>query len=240
MEQPKRVIIERRFRGPPDSGNGGYSCGVLGALFGLGAVTEVTLRKPPPLDRPFDVASRADGSITLELEGELVAEAKPSTLDVTPPAAPSFDEAVAASTRYAWREDHPYPTCFVCGPKRPPHDGLCVFPGPVEGRAIAAAPFVPDETLVDASGTLRPEIAWATLDCPSWFGFHVLHPTFSERVLLGRLTARIDKLPKRGDRCIAVGWSLGREGRKIPCGSALYTESGALLALAQAMWIVLK
>ena len=44
------VMIPRRFNGPPDSGNGGYSCGVVAALLDAPAV-EVTLRAPPPLER---------------------------------------------------------------------------------------------------------------------------------------------------------------------------------------------
>ena len=54
------VVIERRFRGPPESANGGYACGLVAGL--LGGVAEVTLRLPPPLDRELDVV-RADGEL---------------------------------------------------------------------------------------------------------------------------------------------------------------------------------
>jgi len=40
------VTIERRFCGPPESGNGGYSCGLLAAH--VGGPAEVTLRRSPP------------------------------------------------------------------------------------------------------------------------------------------------------------------------------------------------
>jgi hypothetical protein len=199
------VTIARRYNGPPASGNGGYSCGLVGTL--LGGVAEVTLRSPPPLERPLDV-ERHDAGLRL----------------------------VAG---FAWRDDHPYPTCFVCGPRRSPGDGLCIYTGPVAGRAIVAAPFVPDASLGDDAGVVRPEIVWATLDCPSWFGFLAFQP-FDGLVLLGRLAARIDARPAVGDRCIAVGWFVGREGRKIRCGSALYADHGALLAVGQATWIALK
>ena len=43
------ILIDSRFRGPDDSGNGGYSCGVIAREHG-GAELEVTLRLPPPLD----------------------------------------------------------------------------------------------------------------------------------------------------------------------------------------------
>jgi len=230
------VIIARRFRGPPDSGNGGYTCGRVGAL--LGRTAEVTLRSPPPLDRPMDV-ERGEGTVRLSEDGRLVAEARVAELDLVPPPAPTLDEATKASARFPWRDEHPYPTCFVCGPKRAPGDGLCIYPGAVPGRDVAAAPFVPDASLADEQGLVRPEFVWAALDCPSWFGFGCFH-TSDVRVLLGRLTARLDALPRAGDRCIAVGWSLGREGRKILAGSALYTEAGVLLAVGHATWIASK
>lgn len=170
---------------------------------------------------------------------ELVAEAKPSRVELVPPAAPSFAEAADAAKRFPWYTGHPYPSCFVCGPERTPGDGLCIHPGAIPERNVAAAPFLLDPSIVDANGRLRPEIAWAALDCPSWFGFDCFH-AFEGRILLGRLTARIDDLPRLGDRCIAGGWFLERDGRKIHCGSAIWSESGAVLAVARATWITLK
>jgi len=230
------VTIARRFRGPPESGNGGYSCGIAAAF--LDGPAEVTLRKPPPLDTPLRVERGAQG-VTLFDQADVVAEAKAAALDIAPPAPPSWAEAVEASSRYPWRETHPYPSCFVCGSQRTAGDGLCVWPGKVAGRDLAAAPFAPAADLYGADGLLRPEIVWASLDCPSWYGYFTVHP-FDSKVLLGRLAARIDSRPRAGERCICVGWFLAREGRKVHCGSALYSESGALHATGKATWIVLK
>jgi len=47
------IIIDRRYCGPPNSGNGGYVCGRLARHIEGGA--EITLRAPPPLDKPLDV-----------------------------------------------------------------------------------------------------------------------------------------------------------------------------------------
>ena len=44
-----RIIIKSRFNGPPDSGNGGYVCGIVGSA--IEGPSIVTLRKPPPLER---------------------------------------------------------------------------------------------------------------------------------------------------------------------------------------------
>jgi len=230
------LIIERRFCGPTDSANGGYACGRVASL--LDGPAEVTLRSPPPLERALDV-ERTDGGVRVLASGKLVAEARPTLLAIDPPPPPTFAEATAASERYPWREGHPYPRCFVCGPERSRGDGLCIYPGAVEGRDLAAAPFFPDATLVDEGGSVRPEIVWATLDCPSWYGFNCLHP-FEGLVLLGRLAARLDARPREGDRCISAGWFLGREGRKIHCASALYSEAGDVLAAGKATWIALQ
>ena len=50
MSGTNEVLIEPRFRGPPESGNGGYVCGIVGAA--AGEPVSVRLRRPPPLDLP--------------------------------------------------------------------------------------------------------------------------------------------------------------------------------------------
>ena len=61
------LTIERRFCGPPASGNGGYVAGLLARELG-GSVCEVTLLAPPPLDRPLEM--RWDGAAAHPLDGE--------------------------------------------------------------------------------------------------------------------------------------------------------------------------
>ena len=46
---PASLSIPARFNGPPASGNGGYSCGVLAAC--VAGPARVRLHAPPPLDR---------------------------------------------------------------------------------------------------------------------------------------------------------------------------------------------
>ncbi|HEY3542877.1 MAG TPA: ASCH domain-containing protein, partial [Gaiellaceae bacterium] len=48
------LVIAARYRGPARSGNGGYTCGLVAGLLG-GSDVEVTLRAPPPLDRPLRI-----------------------------------------------------------------------------------------------------------------------------------------------------------------------------------------
>jgi hypothetical protein len=215
-----RLVIDNRFRGPSASGNGGYTCGIVAAL--VGGPTQVTLRLPPPLDRPLDV--QRDGDVVRVLDGEsVVAEAAPAQIELELPEPVSFDDATRAAAPDLESE---FPECFVCGHART--DGLRIFAGPVAGRDVVAAPWVPG---ADAVG---PEFVWAALDCPGAYATGVLG---RGTVLLGRLAARVGRVPHAGERCVVVGWSLGDDGRKHHAGTALFGEAGDVLGVGRALWI---
>jgi hypothetical protein len=107
------MVIERRYRGPDESGNGGYACGVFARL--VDGDAEVTLRVPPPLDTPL----RAEGGDVFDGD-TLVAEVRPTAVELALPVPPTVVEAGAADPL------HPFPNCFVCGPART--DGLGLRP----------------------------------------------------------------------------------------------------------------
>ena len=86
----------------------------------------------------------------------LVAQARRTELELTPPAAPSFAEAQAASKSCIGFVRHPLPHCFVCGPKRAEGDGLRIFPGRSADDAVFAAPWVPHASLDDGAGVSHP------------------------------------------------------------------------------------
>jgi hypothetical protein len=109
----------------------------------------------------------------------------------------------------------------------------------VRERAIVAAPWVPHSTVCDDDGLVHQEIVWAALDCPSWFG-SLEFEAGTGQALLGQLTARVLRRPAVAEPCVAIGWSRGREGRKLFAGAALYTGSGELLGWSDAIWIELK
>ena len=232
-----QVLIEPRFCGPSNSGNGGYTCGLLAGF--LPGVAEVTLRSPPPIATPLEVAQKADGGVALLDGSTLIAEAQSTTLSLALPAPASWEEARTASRDYPGFRHHQYPSCFVCGPHRLHGDGLALFPGPVDDRGVVAAPWAPAHDLCDADGRLRAAFMWAALDCPSWYGYAAFHEP-APPILLGRLTAELLDLPHAGDACVVMGWFLGREGRKIRCASAVFGPKGRALAWAEATWVVLK
>lgn len=216
------IVIPRRFRGPEASANGGYTCGLVAELVDADVV-EVTLLKPPPLD--VAMAVERDGDFVRVLcDGELVVEARPGVLDLEPPPAPDFAEATRLSDARGADPDHPFPGCFVCGPRG---EGLRLRPLPFgDGRVVAPWRVEPD--------LATERFAWAALDCP---GGWAVQPDGSRGIsVLGRLTGRVDSPPQAGDECVVVGWPLGpAEGRKLHAGTALFRD-GTLLALGRAVW----
>ncbi len=230
------LYIEWRFRGPPESGNGGYSCGLLGVLFGEPA--EVTLRIPPPLETTMVVEERLGGGLTATHGGSVIMEAVPVALDVDVPNAVTLAEAEKASSRFAGFHDHAFPACFVCGPDRDEGDGLRIFPGDLGGGA-SAAPWTPDGTVASSSGVVHPEIVWAALDCPTgWTTWYAAQDAGVS--LLGRLAATIVKPVIAGSPHVAAAWPAGRDGRKHHATSAILSPDGEPHAFARATWVELK
>lgn len=229
----KEVIIDRRFRGPPQSGNGGYVCGLIANA--LNGPAEVTLKAPPPLDTPLTLVKTESGASLMHGDLEL-GVARTATLDLQAPPPVTLAQAEAASAHFSGFHTHIFPECFVCGPARAQGDGLRIFAGAEDGRGVAYAPWRPDSRDCDASGRVAPEIVWAALDCPSYFGLH--SPNLP--ALLGRMTAVVLERPRAGETCVLAGWKLTEDGRKHVAGSALYAEDGCVLALAKAVWVELK
>src|SRR5215203_4530060 len=218
--QDRPVVIARRFNGPPGSGHGGYSAGCVGVLVEAPAA-EVTLRRPPPLETPLAV-ERSDGAVALSDGGRVVAEARPASLSIVAPAPVGIDEAAAASARFAWQHDHPFPTCFGCGPRRDPADALRLFTGPV-GDGRFAVPWTPQPWTGD--GAVEPLFAWAALDCPS---SAPAHGTISAPVVLGRFTVALERPIAVGAPHVIQSWLERTEGRKRETAVAIFAAAGGV------------
>ncbi|MDG4793766.1 hypothetical protein [Micromonospora sp. WMMD1082] len=214
------MIIEARFNGPSGSGNGGWSAGVFAAAYGADAPVEVTLRRPPPLDTPLTLVA---GEVH-DPAGEVVAQLRPAQEwdnEVVPPV--DLATARSASAAYPGLIDHPFPGCYVCGPDRA--DGLRIFPGPLPDGRTAAPVRTPQG--------VTPATVWAALDCPG--GWAVIGA--GRPYVLGRITARVEALPRPGDECVVTGAAIGTEGRKALVRTSLYAPDGNLLGHARATWI---
>jgi len=226
------VSIPSRFNGPLNSGQGGYSAGVL-AGFLEGAV-EVSLRRPVPLEKPLDVVPYNGESVRLLDGEELVAEARSALeLDVDVPAPVSPDDARLSATRYRGLRDWVFRRCFVCGLAR--EDAFGVFAGQVEDRQLVASPWTPPEWTADPAGLVLPEFVWAVLDCPTYFALY----TSGELPMsvLARLAVRIDAPVVVGDQHVVIAWPLERDGRKRQAGAAVLSADGDALAVAHALLI---
>lgn len=160
------LIVPSPFNGPPASGNGGYSCGVVAARFD--GPCAVSLRRPVPLDRQLDleaanglgagIAGDADEPEVLRVTaaGELIAEAVAAP-EIAPWQAPAVDLDAArdATSRFVPPASGFFDHCFVCGRGR--HDGFCVFPGPTADGELVASTWTPPKWAADEDGAVLPE-----------------------------------------------------------------------------------
>lgn len=235
MDASRRLVIDRRYNGPPDSGNGGYVCGAFAVA--TDADVRVRLLAPPPLDTPLEVApGDAPGTYLLRQGDRPVASATEAALTLEVPAAPPYVQAVWAAQHYVGFQQHTFPDCFVCGPHRRRGDGLRIFPGVLDS-GIVAAPWLPADDLDGGDGKVAVEFLWAALDCPGYFAVVQDSP---RPMVLGEMHAHVDRRVRVGGPCTVIGWSLGSDGRKHHSGTALFDEDGELFARARATWVELK
>ncbi len=230
------LLVPHHFHGPPDSGNGGYTCGLIAEA--LDFTPQITLRKPIPLNSPLQLSQQADGSYQLlqEQDNSLVssiAVAGDFLLEV--PEAISFEAATAASQQYlGHRAVLAYPSCFVCGVQRAAGEGLHIYAGSVPNSAYYAAPWVPATQLATTDGFIPPRYIWAALDCP---GAYAAMGKTVKNLLLGRMSAQKYHPLLAGQQSVLMAWLMAQEGRKYHTGTALYDDQGRCLAKALATWI---
>ena len=230
------VVIERRFRGPPNSVNGGYACGVAAAALGDGTV-EVTLHAPPPLERPLSIVVDGDEARILDDDATMaVARRSSSAIELPPPVAyATAREAAETFDVAAYRAVHEFPECFVCGPDRAEGDGLRILSAASGEARMRIWPWTPHENLFE-HGALDARLLWAALDCPGGLAGLLAGDDLPPAVL-GRLTATVNRRPQLGEPLVVAGWTGDRHGRKTQAGTAIWSASGEVLAAGQATWI---
>lgn len=232
----EQVIVRRRFNGPPNSAQGGYACGVVAEA--IEGSAEVRLRLPPPLETPLELRRNGSGEVTL-LDGDrVVAEGRPAELALDVPAPVSEAEARAGAAACTWVERHPFPTCFGCGPEREPGDAIRLLLGPVPGREVVAAPWVPDRSLAGDGEEVRDVFMWAALDCPT-----SQHPSLLEGcgpAVLGVMRARIDAPARAGEPHTVIAWTIRHDGRRHHGGAAIHDADGRLCGVAEGVWVELR
>lgn len=225
------VLIDPRFCGPSSSGNGGYVCGITASY--LKRPAAVRLSVPPPLSKTLRLETTSSRA-TLYDGDEVVATALPTVLTVEPPEPPTMPQTITATRNFRGFTDHRFPQCFVCGPRRGAGDGLRIFAGPVEGRDIVAAPWLPEPAFGGREMVDEPFV-WAALDCPG--GFAVWPDDPEVAIVLGELAVRINRHVPIGRHIRVIGWPIAIEGRKRRSGTALFDENNDVLAVGEAIWL---
>ncbi len=231
------VIITPQFRGPPNSGNGGYVCGLLASRLPGSTMTAV-LRAPIPIDTPLRIAVEAGVARLTSLGGDLIAEgraADPSDLP-TPPAPPSLEAATVAGRGFFGLARTFHPVCFTCATDLEEGYGLRVFVGQLAGadEGVVAGPWTPHANFRGADGLISHEAVWGALDCP---GSVAWVEKGGSGGLLGTMTCEIRRRPAAGEACVVVAWPIERGGRKSIAGTALFSARGELLARSRQIWI---
>ena len=74
------LTIASRYKGPPESGNGGYVCGLIATS--LQVDIRVRLVAPPPLETPLELAPDGEGQWVLSSAAGPVARAVAGRCDV--------------------------------------------------------------------------------------------------------------------------------------------------------------
>jgi hypothetical protein len=261
------LIVPSRFRGPPSSGNGGWSAGAIAAYAGSHdpacphpstssghrdharpwPVVSVSLTAPPPLDTPMTLAPADpddEGSgVVASHDGRPVLSARCTDDEVGDVPRVSPDEARAAEASYHGLAGHPFPTCFSCGTGREAGDGLLIFPGRVadhDGRARVAATWTPDPTVGEDYHVYAGDQARAALPV-TWAALDCVGGwagDLEERLMvLARMTARIDSLPLIGEEHVVVGMGRGNDGRKTFTSATIYDADGRVVASAEHLWV---
>jgi hypothetical protein len=228
----EEIVIDPAFEGPAASAHGGYTCGTLAPY--LPADAEITLRRPVPLGTALTLVPYP-GGLTLRDGTTVVAEGASTGLAHDAPEPPGFAEALAATASFAGLRSHPYPRCLGCGPDRTDAVALRIFPGPLAGRDLVAAVWYPGSDAT-ADGRIRPEFAWAALDCPGGWAA-TRFGRVDRPAVLGRMAARLPAPIPAGSAHIVVGWPAGVSGRKLAAGSALYSRDGILQGFSRQTWI---
>jgi hypothetical protein len=245
------VVVPARFVGPPGSANGGWIAGTLAGYLdapaaGTAWAAEAVLRARTPLQVPLSIEAADGAGVRLTHDGTVLVEAYPAA-PAEPAQAPPFvehaaaEQAAAAALRTA---AHPFSMCFGCGTGRAPGDGLRLLPGPVPDGppGLVAVPWTIDASLAGPEGTIGRHLLWSALDCPSFWAHQAALPGEELIALLARQTVTLADAAAAdtvtpGTTYIVVARADAAEGRKLHASSALYDQTGHLVAAATALWI---
>lgn len=237
------MILSQRFCGPPKTGNGGFTAGILVEAVGTNAA-EIRLLNPTPVETSIILESQKgqQGAIYDDSK-KILATLKSISVEDFPdyklPIVPDLEDAKKISAFYPGFTTHPFPTCFVCGPKREVNDGMRIFVGPAPEQIgfenLMVGHWLPDETVVSESGVVRDAVIWGALDCPGGFSAVLDEP---QLIVLSKIRGKIIERPKTGENYIVMSWRLQKMSRAFKVMTAIFkSDSKSLMAIAEALWL---
>ena len=227
------ITLQSIHNGPPHSAHGGVAAGHMAALVD-GDRAVVRFHSPPPLGEPLVGTSSSTDTIDVVAGCRRIATVRrtePLPVEVFE----RLDPMAVAVAEARWLDhaegEHPFPTCFGCGPDR--SDGLGLAPGLVPGSDLHATFWAPP-----VDGVVPSWLVWAALDCPSG-GPALASASEGAAVVTGELAVDIRRPVVGGRQYQIVSRRSGGSGRKIVTQAAIVDDRGRNLAVAQATWIVL-
>lgn len=221
------LTIPNRFNGPRSSANGGWFAGQLSALGNFTGPVTVKLFAPPPLDTALPWSLVDDNVVVTDPNnGRKIATAAAAE-DVTAPDVPPVDlgTARAAASAYVSSAEHPFETCYSCGPERDYPEGLGLRPGLVPGTATTACVWTPtpENTTADL---------WSALDCPGGWSVDLA----GRPMVLGTITAQVQQVP-HGQECVVMGHCEATSDRTASTSATLWAAD-TLVGWSRAVWVV--
>ena len=223
------LTIDRRFRGPRRSGNGGVSAGLAAGL--LDGPATVRLRRPPPLDRPLTV-QRGSSDVQVMDGEEVVLQARPASGRVEVTADDELLQRTIERGTTPVPEGHPAPECFVCGPR---DDGLGIYPTALDATELWATVWIPDRSVASDGRQVDPQVVWGALDCPA--GFAVVRAgraPLTHFPALTEFTVTLDHPVQVGEPVVVWGWSSGQDDDHVDGTTAIIDADGVVRATGYA------
>ncbi|TGL63510.1 hypothetical protein [Leptospira sarikeiensis] len=237
------MILSQRFCGPPKTGNGGFTAGILVEAVRTNAA-EIRLLGPTPVETPILMESESGqrGAIYDDSK-KILATLKSIPNEDFPeyklPFVPDLEDVKKISALYPGFTTHPFPTCFVCGPKREVHDGMRIFVGPAPEQIgfenLMAGHWLPDQSVSSQDGSVRDAAIWGALDCPGGFSAVLYEP---QLIVLSKIRGKIIEHPKIGEDYTVLSWRLQKMSRAFKVMTAIFeSDSKRLFAIAEALWL---
>jgi hypothetical protein len=230
------ITIPAHLNGPVGAANGGAAAGFLADL--LDEPVAIRFHAPVPLGTPLQPQRADDGTVRVEADGVHVVTVRPwnGEVDIGHLTIPEPDDVSRAEAQWSvdYGRQHPYPTCFGCGPARATDDGLGLRPGFVPSDGVHATAWTPPGT-----GTVPAWLVWAALDCAS--GGPALHGTTPDQaVVTGQLAVAIDRPVPAGTDLVAVTRAQQRDGAKtVVTGMLVDRTTRTPLATTTSTWFTI-